>query len=754
MSDHSEKQSGLRPDVQAIQKFLARATSNWRDFLSNVEFVVEISTIKNSGGRYQKSFDFVDGWERKAAEWAANENTRGVNLYWVPQPKSPDAGSRVAKDDDIFCLMNVFIDRDDEERIELSKIGGDASVIVHTGSTPHERDHVYYHLSEPAFDPSAWTAVQKALVRKGNGDGACTNPSRLMRLPGTVSWPPDRKIERGYVAELVTWNELSQSEASLDEYAKMFGVEECDVISSPAPMGKLTADQKMFKSAAREATLDRKIIDLLKFRRNTLPKKSYAAWRDICFGTIDKYRGTSLEEEARQAFINFSARWEIGVTKDAEIEKLWNSEDDGKSKRVKAGSAIFHLNKLPPMVVPAPPPLEPENADLGLPSADEIELTGLAARLYSLLLKASDREPGNLQIGGVLVALSALIGPSATIENGVAGKCCTNLYVLSLVPTARGKETIRTLPSTILNVAGRGEEAFGGSPSDVSFHAALASKGGRVTLMIDEAGILAKAMKSQSQSWQRLLISLLMRLYGLGLSRLEARQYKDRKNDIEAVEKPRPTLLLTSTVNDFVEGTSQEDSSSGFFNRLVTFVDTELPPLKDRTDLPDKHAVSDLPDDVVEAISRLAGSHIGPKLADRLPTISVHMTREAREKLLDLKFDKVEKKLKSGGLIAETWGRAVENTQRIAGLLAVSDALVDPGCMIGVRQEAAHTDCTSSLFKVPKSEADASTATKVHEVECNVKHVDARDCDHDAWIAPAGGDRSDCRASKIARRKR
>jgi len=182
--------------------------------------------------------------------------------------------------------------------------------------------------------------------------------------------------------------------------------------------------------------------------------------------------------------------------------------------------------------------------------------------------------------------------------------------------------------------------------------------------------------------------------------------------------------LLTSTVNDFVEGTSQEDSSSGFFNRLVTFVDTELPPLKDRTDLPDKHAVSDLPDDVVEAISRLAGSHIGPKLADRLPTISVHMTREAREKLLDLKFDKVEKKLKSGGLIAETWGRAVENTQRIAGLLAVSDALVDPGCMIGVRQEAAHTDCTSSLFKVPKSEADASTATKVHEVECNVKHVD------------------------------
>lgn len=724
MNSSQDKYSELCPDAEAVQKFLPLATSNWRQLLSNIEIVVEISAINNVGGRYQKSFPLVDGWEKEAVEWAVKENVSGTNLYWVPQPKSQEAKDRVAKDDDIFCLMNVFIDRDDEERIELSKFDAEPALIVHTGSTPHERDHVYYQLSEPAHDPTAWTAVQKALVRMGNGDANCTNPARLMRLPGTISWPTQRKLERGYIAELVTWAEVSQSALSLREYAEIFGVEEGDFISSPAHASKFTADQQMFKSAARKAKLDRKIIDQLKSCRNTLPKISYSIWRNICFGTLDKYRGTSLEEEARQAFFNFSDKWEFGVTRYADIEKLWNSEDDDRSNRVTAASAIFHLNQLPPRMRPASPTLELENAASSIPSADEIELTGLAGRFHSLLVEASDRKPGNLQVGGALVALSALIGPAATISNGVLGKCCTNLYVLSLATTAFGKETIRTLTSTVLNVAGRGEEIFDGSPSDISFHAALASKGGRLTLMIDEAGILAKAMKSQSQSWQRLLISLLMRLYGLGLTRLAARQYKDKKNNIDAVEKPKPTLLLTSTVNDFTEGTSQEDSSSGFFNRLVTFVDTELPPLKDRTDLPDIQAVINLPEDVAEAVRRMAGSYIGPNLANRLPSISVRITQEAQEKLLDLKFDKVEKKLKSGGLEAETWGRAVENTQRIAGLLAVSDALVDPECMIGAARDSAQSDHTSEWCKSRKPEADASTATKVHEVECNVKHVD------------------------------
>jgi hypothetical protein len=278
----------------------------------------------------------------------------------------------------------------------------------------------------------------------------------------------------------------------------------------------------------------------------------------------------------------------------------------------------------------------------------------------------------------VIATLSAVFGPSAVIQNGVQGKCCTNLYVLILAQTAFGKETIRSLVSASLRKTGRGNEVFDGAPSDVSFHALLARTGGRSALLIDEAGILAKAIKSTSLSWQRLLMSLLMQIYGRGLTQLEARRYRDSKKDIDPVENPRPTLMLTSTVGDFVEGTTQEDSASGFFNRLVTFVDEEMPPLKEREDRPDRQAVVDLPDDIGAVIKRTEGIQMGPGLPQRLPSILINCTEQALDRLLDFKFDDVETSMQAGGLKAETWGRAVENAQRIAGLLAVSDAVIDP----------------------------------------------------------------------------
>ena len=173
-------------------------------------------------------------------------------------------------------------------------------------------------------------------------------------------------------------------------------------------------------------------------------------------------------------------------------------------------------------------------------------------------------------------------------------------------------------------------------------------------------------------------MSLLMQIYGRGLTQLEARRYRDSRKDIDPVENPRPTLMLTSTVGDFVEGTTQEDSASGFFNRLVTFVDEEMPPLKAREDRPDRQAVVDLPDDIGAVIKRTEGIQMGPGLPQRLPSIHINCTEQALDRLLDFKFDDVETSMQAGGLKAETWGRAVENAQRIAGLLAVSDAVIDP----------------------------------------------------------------------------
>lgn len=457
---------------------------------------------------------------------------------------------------------------------------------------------------------------------------------------------------------------------------------------------------QMLSDAAKSVTLDRKIIDLLHSKCNTLATGSYVDWRNIGFGTRAKYRGTELEAEAYAAFVAFSLRWKNGATGRRDIDKLWNSEKGGDGKRIGPGTAIAILRRLPSMFLDDADDQPEETVPLAPAAELGGQFTGLAKRFYQQLTRASDRQASNIQLAGVLAALSAVIGPCAVIQNGVKGPCCTNLFLLSLAKTGVGKETIRTLVSSALHAADRGAEVFDGAPSDVSFNAALSRLGGRSALLIDEAGILAKANKASSNSHQRLLIALLMKAYGCGLTRLEARRYADQRKDIEAVERPRPTLMMTSTVQAFAEGSSQEDSANGFFNRFLTFVDDEHIPYKPRGERPDIQDVVNLPDDIVAALSHVAGVHLGPNLPQRLPQVAVVLADDALVRVEDFKFGEVEAHLEAGGTRAETWSRAVENAQRVAGLLAVSDALMDDDPdLSAVTCETRHVDLALQIVR-------------------------------------------------------
>jgi hypothetical protein len=659
-------------DPDQIHEFLCHLTKGWPE-----GSVFELRVLSESGSAYSQSFvPSLDGLQAGRV-WAAQENKhKGNNLYVIPNPKKVEQIHKTAKDMDILGLTVVFVDQDGAEAPSLKETIT-PSWVVTTGTIPHLRQHGYWRLDAIVEDVAAWKATMKVIQRKFQGD-AIANPSRIMRLPGTVSYPTDTKRQRGYVEELVTWSGSDGTNHPLEELAKTFRVHDFEASSASKDVSTSAGQTDRQRKKTQTYISDKTIIDLLNRRRNTLPEGSHAIWRNIAFGTIDKYRGTQLEEEARIAFFSFSQSWEYGQTRDDDVKKLWRSDDKNKSTRVKAGTTIMELKKLPP--IGPTPDTSSETRAVTVPKHidQEIVFTGLAARLHDQLKKASDRKPGNTHVGGVIATLSAVFGPTAVIQNGVQGKCCTNLYVLILAQTAFGKETIRSLVSSSLRKIERGNEVFDGAPSDVSFHALLARTGGRSALLIDEAGILAKAIKSTSLSWQRLLMSLLMQIYGRGLTQLEARRYRDSKKDIDPVENPRPTLMLTSTVGDFVEGTTQEDSSSGFFNRLVTFVDEEMPPLKAREDRPDRQAVVDLPGDIGTVIKRIEGVQMGPELPQRLPSILINCTDPALERLLDFKFDDVETSMQTGGLKAETWGRAVENAQRIAGLLAVSDAVIKP----------------------------------------------------------------------------
>lgn len=151
-------------------------------------------------------FACTDRGIAEAAEFAANRNREGQNLYVGvnPRKKLTNLKDR-ASDSDVEIAFFHFADLDREEAV--AKARGDLPVkpnmIVMTGTVPNNRPHLYWRLEEPTMNMAAWTERQRGIAQSLDGD-AVINPSRIMRLAGTVNYPTQKKLERGYRMEVTT----------------------------------------------------------------------------------------------------------------------------------------------------------------------------------------------------------------------------------------------------------------------------------------------------------------------------------------------------------------------------------------------------------------------------------------------------------------------------------------------------------------------------------------------------------------------
>jgi len=117
--------------------------------------------------------------------WIQEKVDDGFNLYMVSGEASGPSG-RSIKDADIESCGALFVEWDDgaslKEQASRWKALGlpEPTVMVATGG---KSLHVYWTLDQP-LDPTRWKELQTRLITHCNGDKACKNPSRVMRLPG------------------------------------------------------------------------------------------------------------------------------------------------------------------------------------------------------------------------------------------------------------------------------------------------------------------------------------------------------------------------------------------------------------------------------------------------------------------------------------------------------------------------------------------------------------------------------------------
>ena len=95
-------------------------------------------------------------------------------------------------DMDFEQAPGIWGDIDTKEQFEHAKtvqtiVRPNACVI--TGIIPHTRVQSWFRASEPIASPDLLRSLNVRLHRLYGGDPAVVNPTRLMRLPGTIAWP-------------------------------------------------------------------------------------------------------------------------------------------------------------------------------------------------------------------------------------------------------------------------------------------------------------------------------------------------------------------------------------------------------------------------------------------------------------------------------------------------------------------------------------------------------------------------------------
>lgn len=139
-----------------------------------------------------------------AAKWAYYQNTHGSNVYvgaLLKRPDAPPGGRTSAHDAALATCLPVDIDENfvlgARKLAQLTK----PQLLVQTGSMPEPRGQLWVRI-KATDDLGSWSELNSRAVHFCGGDRNALGRNRLMRLAGSVSYPPKLKQLRGYTAEL------------------------------------------------------------------------------------------------------------------------------------------------------------------------------------------------------------------------------------------------------------------------------------------------------------------------------------------------------------------------------------------------------------------------------------------------------------------------------------------------------------------------------------------------------------------------
>jgi hypothetical protein len=212
----------MQPDAAAMRDHLRHLFARLREGCESGRVELAWTDPRDKSLRYAVTFDLSD--LDALVDRAIRENSvRGQNIYIgaaLRKPGTPAWGR--CNDSDFFSLPCFYTDIDDNVTASAAakyrERGCPPSAVVITGRHPHVRAQLYWRLTAPVQDATHCRSHNLAIAQALGGDTSVVNPSRVLRLAGSMAWP----VKEGRVLEKTEFHEFN------DGWPKTYSAEEIE----------------------------------------------------------------------------------------------------------------------------------------------------------------------------------------------------------------------------------------------------------------------------------------------------------------------------------------------------------------------------------------------------------------------------------------------------------------------------------------------------------------------------------------------
>lgn len=298
----------------------------------------------------------------------------------------------------------------------------------------------------------------------------------------------------------------------------------------------------------------------------------------------------------------------------------------------------------------------------------QTKVHGLVGEIADWITSTAIRPQPMLSIAAALAFVGMLRG------HRIAGKTDlrTNLLVMSLAPTAAGKEHPQACIKRLIAACALDKHLMGEPVSGGGFLTGL-NKGGRVSLLIqDEMGRYMQNLSGkQSGTHQREIVDYIIKTFSNANSVLKGRQYVDeKKNPTIDVIQPHFCCLGSTVQERLQQACGSSEIIDGFLNRWLVFN------VKERTPRQENVSFSMPSDDLIERIKALADkAGVYNSYGEPQPK-TVKFTPEAWD-IFSAYREKIDKVIEQSSYpMDRLYSRTVEHTEKVALTLCDGDDIM------------------------------------------------------------------------------